>query len=292
MKSLKTSDGIFEFTAMPFGLCNAPATFQRLVDTVLGRLKWTIALAYLDDIICYSPDFESHLEHLALIFESISRARLKLKPSKCAFADNKLKYLGHIISEKGIEADPAKSRAISLFPTPKKVKDVQSFTSLCSYYKRFVRNFSQIAKPLTKLTESNTKFHWGPEQEKSFLALKSALTSPPCLSYPDDKLPVRVRTDASLDGLGAVVQQLEPDGEWHPIAYASRGLRRYERNYSVTELECLAVVFAVERFRPYLYGKPFVVVTDHCSLCDLLNLKNPHGRLAKWSLRLQPYELL
>jgi len=172
---------------------------------------------------------------------------------------------------------------------PKKVKSIQSFVSLCSYYRRFVPNFSKIVKPLTRLTEKNVKFEWTDECAHAFNTLKKALTNAQCLAYPDEFSPTEIHTDASKEGLGCTLVQIQ-DGIERVVAYGSRSLRKYERNYSASELECLGVLYAIERFHPYIYGRRFRVVTDHCALCLLMKTKDPQGRLARWSLRLQPYD--
>jgi len=282
-----TPDGLFNFEIMPFGLCNAPATFQRLIDSVLGRYKWTVALVHLDDIVVFSEDFETHLNNLELIFRALSTANLKLKPSKCRFADNELLFLGHIINQNGVQVNPEKIKAVVEFPAPKKVKSIQSFVSLCSYYRRFVPNFSKIVKPVTRLTEKNVKFEWTDECAHAFNTLKKALTNAQCLAYPDEFSPTEIHTDASKEGLGCTLVQIQ-DGIERVLAYGSRSSRKNERNYSASELECLGVLYAIERFHPYIYGRRFRVVTDHCALCSLMKTKDPQGRLARWSLRLQP----
>ena len=284
-----TPDGLFEFNYMPFGLCNAPATFQRLMDVVLGRLKWTIALIYLDDIVVYSKTFSEHLFNLAQVFEALRRANLTLKPSKCNFGEDELLFLGHIISKDGISVNPAKIRAVENFPRPKRKRDVMSFLGLCSYYRRFIHSFAKIAKPLHSLTEDSVPFKWNDEAENAFQILKNKLVSSDVLAFPDDNAPTEIHCDASSYGLGATLVQIQ-NGKERVIAYASRCLKKHEKNYTATELECLAVIYAVSIYRPHLYGRKFKIVTDHCALCYMLNLKDPHGRLARWALRLQPYD--
>jgi transposase InsO family protein len=291
-----TPDGFYQWNVMAFGLCNAPATFSRLIDNVLGQLKWTIALVYLDDIVCFSRNFDEHLEHLALIFQALRMGHLKLKPSKCSFAESKLKYLGHIVSADGIEVNPETTDAVMKFPCPDlqktrpaKVKAVQSFVSLCSYYRRFIYNFAAIAAPLRKLTMNDVPFIWDDDCELAFQTLKNKLTSPPVLGYPDATSPTEIHSDACKGGLGATLSQIQ-DGVERVIAYASRSLDKLERTYGAPELEALAIIYAIEHFKPYVYGRKFTVVTDHHSLCSLLRMKDPKDRLARWILRLQPFD--
>ena len=284
----QTPFGHYIFNVMPFGLCNAPSTFQRLIDNVLGQLKWSIALVYLDDTIVFSKTFEEHLVNLALVFNAFRKSGLTLKPTKCKFAESKLDFLGHIISADGVSVNPKKVNVVKNFPQPKTVKDIQSFVSLCSYFRKFIENFSKIAQPLLRLTQKGVPFVWDENTEKAFQTFKDKLTNAPILAYPVQDAETSIHTDACGHGLGAALYQKQNNVDV-VIAYASRSLTPGEKNYAATHLECLAVVWAIETFRPYIYGQKFKVVTDHHSLCYLLNLKDPNGQLARWCLRLMPY---
>ena len=273
--------GLFEFTVMPFGLCNAPATFERLMETVLACLHWQICLIYLDDVIVIGKDFGDMIKNLSLIFERLQEAGLKLKPRKCKLFAKEVEFLGHVISEAGIKTDPSKTRCIEMWPTPKNVKEVRAFVGLCSYFRRFVYKFAEIAKPLHKLTEKNRPFVWTEECLKSFQVLKEKLVEAPVLIHPDFTKSFILDVDASNLSIGAVLSQITETGEC-VVAYGSRTLSKSERRYCVTRKEMLALVYFVKYFRLYVYGKQFTVRTDHGSLRWLMNFKNPEGQVARW----------
>ncbi|GFT63530.1 retrovirus-related Pol polyprotein from transposon 17.6 [Trichonephila clavipes] len=273
----------------PFGLCNAPATFERMMDNLLRHFKWTMCLCYLDDIIVFSETFEDHLIRLRFVLKCLQEAGLKLNSKKCLFAAQEVKILGHLVSSNGVRPDPDKIKAVRNFPTPKNIHDIRSFLGLCSYFRRFIKGFCYLAEPLQSLLKSGVEFHWGPEEVEAFHSLKKALTSDPVLGMYDERASTEIHTDASGYGIGAVLVQIQNNVE-KVIAYASRTLTKAEKNYSTTERECLAIVWTTNKFQPYIFGKHFTVVTDHHSLCWLMNLKDPSGRLARWALRLQEHD--
>ncbi|GFT66373.1 transposon Tf2-6 polyprotein [Trichonephila clavipes] len=284
-----TPEGLYEFKVMPFGLCNAPATFERMMDNLLRHFKWTMCLCYLDDIIVFSETFEDHFIRLRLVLKCLQEAGLKLNSKKCLFAAQEVKILGHLVSSNGVRPDPDKIKAVRNFPTPKNIHDIRSFLGLCSYFRRFIKGFCYLAEPLQSLLKSGVEFHWGPEEVEAFHSLKKALTSDPVLGMYDERASTEIHTGASGYGIGAVLVQIQNNVE-KVIANASRTLTKAEKNYSTTERECLAIVWATNKFRPYIFGKHFTVVTDHHSLCWLMNLKDPSGRLARWALRLQEHD--
>ena len=276
---------------MPFGLLNAPATFQRLMEVVLAGLARNKCLVYLDDVLVIGHSLEEHHRNLREVLERIRTAGLRLKPKKCRFAQTKVEYLGHIVSASGVSTDPKKLEAVRSFPTPTDVRTLRSFLELASYYRRFVRNFSQVARPLHLLTRKDVPFEWTPEYQQAFEQLKTLLTSSPVLTYPDFSKPFILETDASGAGLGAVLAQRQTDGTVRPVAYASRSLQGPEHNYGITELEGIGVVWATKHFRPYLYGHTCGVFTDHEALKSLLNNPQASGKLARWGMAIQELDL-
>jgi hypothetical protein len=274
---------------MPFGLKNAPAAFQRLMYAVLAGLLGLRCFVYIDDIVIYGATLTEHIRRIIAVLIRLRKYNLKLKPSKCAFLRKEVVYLGHVISEKGISPDPSKLIAVKEFPTPKKLKDIQSFIGLAGYYRKFIENFSKLAKPLTKLTRKGEKFTWSIEQQNAFELLKEKLTTAPVLNYPDFSKEFIVTTDASDFAIGAILSQ-GVVGQDRPIAYASRVLCKAEQNYNTTEKELLAIVWAVKHFRPYLYGVRFKIITDHKPLIWLFNVTDPGSRLIRWRLKLEEYD--
>ena len=284
-----TFGGLYEFEVMPFGLSNAPSTFQRLMETTLRDLNWKSCLIYLDDVIVFSHTFEEHLNHLAQVFDRLREANLRLKPSKCSFGRQEVNYLGHVISANGILPDPSKIELVKKFPPPKTVRQVRSFLGLANYYRRFVQDFSKIASPLHDLTKNTNKFIWSDDCQSAFEALKVRLITAPILGFPDFNAQFFLCVDASSEGLGAVLEQ-KRDGRSVAIAYGGRKLTAQEKNYSATEREALAVVDGIKRYRTYLYGRKFTIMIDHHSLKWLMNIKEPTGRLARWALTIQQYD--
>ncbi|KAM0729433.1 Retrovirus-related Pol polyprotein from transposon 297 [Formica fusca] len=287
--AFSTPHGHYEYNRMPFGLKNAPATFQRLMNSILIGIQGIKCLVYLDDIVIYGASLQDHNKRLIEVLRRLRENNLKLQPDKCEFLRKEVTYLGHIITENGISPDPSKLEAVRNFPTPRKVKDIQAFIGLAGYYRKFIENFSKIAKQLTKLTKKKNKFEWTQEQQQAFEMLKEKLTTAPLLKYPDFEKEFIVTTDASDYAIGAILSQGEI-GQDQPIAYASRILARAEQKYNTTEKELLAIVWAVKHFRPYLYGTKFTIVTDHKSLVWLFNVTDPGSRLIRWRLKLEEYD--
>ena len=284
-----TRQGLFEFNVLSFGLCNAPSTFQRLMDLVLADLQWTTCLVYLDDIIVFGKTFKEHLHRLDEVLSKLGEAGLKVQPSKCHLFSTQVKYLGHIISREGIRADPAKVESVRGWPTPTTQTEVRQFLGLASYYRRFVKGFADIARPLHQLTEKGKHFRWGEDCQQAFLELKHRLTTAPVLAYPDPAKPFILDTDASDVGVGAVLSQ-EEGGMEHVIAYASRALTKEERKYATTKKELLGMVTFTKFFRHYLLGREFTLRTDHNSLRWLHNFQGLEGQLARWVEQLANFQ--
>lgn len=281
--------GLFQFKRMPFGLHSAPSTWQRLIDQVLRVDLESKTFVYLDDVIICTATFQEHLEVLEIVINRIKEAGLTLNREKCLFCRSELKYLGYVINGSGLLVDPEKVEAILKIPTPRCVREVRRIVGMASWYRRFIPNFSSLMSPLTRLTEKNQRFRWDDTCEDALNNIKQILVKAPILACPDFTKPFIVETDASDYGLGATLCQKYPDGD-RVVCYLSRSLTKTERKYSTTEKECLAVIFAVEKLRPYLEGSKFVVVTDHYSLKWLFDIKDPVGRIARWTLRLQAYD--
>uniref|UniRef100_A0A671UA44 ribonuclease H n=1 Tax=Sparus aurata TaxID=8175 RepID=A0A671UA44_SPAAU len=273
---------------MPFGLCNAPSTFQRLMQRMFGDQQCESLLLYLDDIIVFSSSVSQHVQRLEVVLDWLQREGLKVKLSKCSFFRREVGYLGHIISDQGVATDPAKIEAVAKWPRPSQVSELRSFLGFASYYRRFVEGFAKLASPLHKLVAklagtkskkgSGQEFQaaWTLQCEESFEALKSKLTSAPVLAFADFSRPFILETDASHSGLGAVLSQ-EVEGGIRPIAYASRGLRPTEQNmvnYSSMKLEFVALKWAMtEKFHEYLLGHRCMVFTDNNPLSYLESAK-------------------
>ena len=223
---------------MPFGLRNAPATFQRLMETVLAGLTRRVRMVYIDNILVFRRSFEDHLSHLKQVMDQLDRAGLRLKPKKCKFNRERvdLEYLEHVISKHGIEVDPIKVAAIKDFPQPTNLKSLKFFIVLASYYRRFISNLSSVAGPLHLLTRKDAPFVWSSSCQEAFELLKHLLTTAPVLAYPDFEHGFILETDASHAGLGAVLVQ-NANGMVRPVSFASRTLQPHEKNYRVTELE-------------------------------------------------------
>ena len=253
-----TRCGLWQWKVLPFGLTSAPATFQRLMEKALHRLHWKTLLLYLDDVIVISQDFESHLERLEEVLKKLRGANLKLKPSKCELFRTEVRYLGHVVSSKGVATDPEKVESVREWDAPTSLRDLQSFLGLAGYYRQYIPQFSTIAKPLSRLTSKDVQWEWTAACQEAFDLLKKRLIEAPVLGYPDPTLPYILDTDASGVGVGGVLSQVQ-EGKERVIGYYSKTLDPREQNYCVTRRELLAVIKAVNHFKPYLYGRMFTL---------------------------------
>ena len=284
-----TRRGLFKFRTMPFGLCNAISTFQRMIQLVLTGLHLSICLAYVDDIILFSSTPEEHLERLEMLLQRLRDANLKLKSSKCQLMQREISFLGHRVSSAGIATEPAKVQLIKDWPAPRNLKELRGYLGLTGYYRRFVQDYSKIVLPLNKLMKKNQPFIWTPECQAAFEQLKDKLQQPPILALPTEEDVFILDTDAAMDSIGCVLSQLQ-NGQERVIAYAGRSLSNNERNYCITRRELLAIVYFLKYFRQYLLGRTFIVRTDHAALSWLRKTPEPIGQNARWSALIEEYD--
>ncbi len=282
--------GLYLWRVMPFGLCNAPSTFERLMETVLQGLHWKKCLVYLDDIVIFGRTSQELLHRMDDVFDRLFRAGLKIKPRKCRLFRRETEFLGHVISGEGVKVNPDKITAIKDWPVPECAKEVRSFLGTAGYYRKFIAQFATIAAPLHELTGGGQAFEWTESCQQAFDQLKTALCNAPILNFPVAKAKFVLDTDASERGIGAVLSQLVPidtkDGteayEERVLSYASRTLSPQEKRYCTTRKELLAVVWFLRHYRSYLYGQEFLVRTDHSSLQWICNFWEPEGQIARW----------
>lgn len=272
--AFKTHHGHYQFKVMPFGLTNAPATFQCIMNQVLQPFLRQFVLVFLDDILIYSKSLIEHIHHLQLVLQVLKDNRLYLKHSKCSFAQHQLEYLGHIISVEGVATDPQKTAAMLNWPTPTNTTELRSFLGLTGYYRKFVKAYGIIAKPLTNLLKHKA-FQWTPHAQQAFDNLKVAMTKTPVLTLPNFEAPFIVETDACGEGIGAVLMQ-----SGQPIAFLSKALGEKHKSMSIYEKEFLALIMAVEKWRHYLHRQEFVILTDHKSL-SYLTEQNLHSDMQR-----------
>ncbi len=285
--AFNTPTGHFEYRVMPFGLTNAPAVFQALINDVLRDMINRFVFVYLDDILIFSPSLQVHSQHVHQVLQRLLENQLYVKVEKCIFHSDSVPFLGQIISAEGVKVDPTKVRAVSEWPVPDSRRALQRFLGFANFYRRFIRNYSQTAAPLTALTSTCVPFRWTEQAQKAFTKLKSCFTSAPVLSVPDPELQFIVEVDASEVGVGAVLSQRSPlDGKVHPCAYFSHRLSPAERNYDVGNRELLAVRLALGEWRHWLEGaaEPFLVWTDHKNLEYIRSAKRLNSRQARWAL--------
>lgn len=291
LTSFVTPMGQFEYTVMPFGLANAPPVFQRIINRVLKKLIDSGKIVvFLDDIMIATETLLEHMEILAEVLATLSGAGLILNLDKCKFAFREVDYLGYRVNKRGIRPNMAHLKAISDFPVPTNTKETSRCLGLFSYFRRFVADFARIASPLYKNTKKDSVFVWTAECEKAFMYLRKALTEAPVLSIYNPKFETELHTDASSRGFGAAILQRQGDGKFHPVAYFPKRPTPEESKYHSYELETLAIVYALERFKNFLDGLHFTIVTDCNSLVLTLNKKKINPRIARWALEFENFD--
>lgn len=287
--AFSTDLGHFEFLRMPFGLKNAPATFQRAMNSILGNLIGRVCYVYLDDIIIFGRSLNEHLENLGKVLDRLASSNLKIQLDKCEFLKRDCEFLGHVITGNGIKPNPEKIKEVEKWNLPKSQKEIKQFLGLLGYYRKFIKDYSKLAQPMTKYLKKDKKLNLNdPQYVQAFEKCKKILTTDPILIYPDFKKPFVLTTDASNFAVGAVLSQVH-EGRDHPVAFASRTLNKHEINYSTTEKEALAIMWAVEKFKPYLYGNSFTLVTDHKPLTFIKN-STKNLKILRWRLELENYD--
>ena len=274
---------------MPFGLCNTPATFERLMDRVLQGLRWSRCLVDLDDIISFGTTFDDALDNLTLIFERLRSYGLQLKSTKCHLFQTSVPFLGHVVGREGLQCDPKKIEDVKSWPVPDCLKSVRQFMGFVGYYRRFIPNFADMAEPLVSLTGKDVPFVWRPACSTAFTGLRDALVQAPILFFPTEDGDYILDTDVSNFGLGGVLSQIQDNVE-RVIAYCSRALRPSQRKYCTTKREILAAVSMCIQFRSYLRGAKFTLRTDHKSLVWLHRFKDTEGMMARWLHTLQQFQ--
>uniref|UniRef100_A0A1Y1LVD3 RNA-directed DNA polymerase n=1 Tax=Photinus pyralis TaxID=7054 RepID=A0A1Y1LVD3_PHOPY len=282
----------YQYKVLPFGLNISVAVFNRCLDQVLGPEVLSYALIYVDDIVVASKTFEEHEGHLRLIFSKLKEANMTINVKKSKFLQEEIQFLGHIVRRKeGIRINPERLEAIRGCQPPRNLKELQSFLGMCNFYRRFRNHFSEVSQGFAPLLSKNSKWEWNEKYQRIFEELKNGFNEEMILKFPDFNRPFILYTDASINALGAHLYQQDEKGEMRTLAFASRGLKDAEKRYSITELELLAILFGVMKFRTYILGYPVVIYTDHKALSFLLTCKSLNSRLQRWSLKLQEFNL-
>ena len=284
-----TDWNLYEFCRVPFGIAVGAQVLTRLLDKIFSDIKFKFIYNYLDDLVIYSNTFEEHLIHIREVLDRLKKANLTVKLSKVKFASQELSFLGHRISPAGISIDQERTRAIRNFPPPKDAKGIARFVGMVNYFHKFIPQLAEIASPLNVLRRKGEKFVWGPDQQQAFDQLKEKIMNPPVLGIADFSRKFILQTDACGSAVAAVLLQEFPEGR-KPIAYASRTLSRQEKKFSIYELEALAVLFGIEKFRLYLEHAEFDLHTDNQALSYVLARPRKSGRLARWAVRISAFK--
>ncbi len=293
--TFRTKKGCFCFVKMPFGLINAPATYQRVMDNALKEYLWDFVVVYMDECLVFSKSFEDHEKHLNLVKKRLNERQIILNPKKCKYFQTEIKFLGHILNKEGYKADPERVKSIKQSTPPKNRKELQSFLSLVSYCRKFIPYLADIAAPLydlttNKITDAEFNNYFSGKNIKIFEKIKNSISEDALLAFPDFSNRFILTTDASKIGIGAVLSQVS-NGVERPIEYFSKKHNRAQQNYCTTDQELLAVVESLKHFSQYLVGKQFLLRTDHKALVYLFSSKNYKSRLTRWSLDIQAYDI-
>lgn len=284
-----TQRNTYQFTRVPFGISIGAQALSSVLDTLFEDIKFKFVLHYLDDIVIYSADFESHLKHIEIVLSKLRFAGFTIKPEKANFAKKQISFLGNLVDERGITIDPSRTNSIRNYPRPKNAKAISRFIGMTGYFHKYIKNYAEIAAPLNELRKKDAKFIWGEVQEKAFQALKYAIMNPPILITADFSKQFVLQTDGSSSAISAVLSQ-EIDGILKPIAFASKKLTQQECKYSIYEIECYAAIFGMERFRLYLQHAKFLLLTDNSALAWILKQDKQMGRLGRWLVRLLSFQ--
>ena len=282
--AFRTKEGLFEYLVMPFGVKNGPATFQRFMNEIFHDLIDICVVVYMDDILIYSANREEHTAHVLEVLKRLKENNLFLKPHKCNFYTTTTSFIGIVVTPEGISMEKEKIKAIEEWKEPTKIKELQSFLGFANFYRRFVRDFSTIAKPLTSLTRKDRKWSWGEEESRAFNQIKTEISRDPVLSHPDPKKPYFLETDASGVAMGSILSQRKEDGYLHPIAFLSESFNDAQRNYDTHDKELLAIIRSLEHWHLFLEGtdEPITVYTDHRNLQFWQQSQNWNRRHARW----------
>ncbi len=286
--AFSTSTGHYEYCIMPFGLANSPSVFQSFMNDIFRDMLDRRVLVYIDDILVFSDSFDEHIQHVRAVLRRLMQHQLYIKAEKCEFHQTQVAFLGYVISQEGVTMDDNKVKAVVNWPQPRTLKELQRFLGFANFYRRFIRNFSSVAAPLTSLTKRSTsQLSWSTEAKQAFQELKDRFTSAPILHHPDPSHPFIIEVDASSTGIGAILSQRQGSPtKMFPCAYFSRKLSAPERNYDVGNRELLAMKAAMEEWRYWLEGArhPFTVLTDHKNIEYLRSAKRLNPRQARWAL--------
>lgn len=287
--AFSTASGHYEFVRMPFGLINAPASFQRMMNEILSEYINKICLVYMDDIIILGNSLEEHLENIEKIFSKLQNANLKIQIDKSEFLKTETEYLGFIISKEGLKPNKKKTEAIEKILIPKTVKEIKSFLGKLSWYRRFIPNFAKLTKPFTECLKKNKQIDiTNKDYQNSFKTAKELISNPPILEFPDFSKKFILTTDASDYAMGSVISQII-NGQEKPVAYASKTFNSAEQNYSTIEKELKSIIWSIDNFKPYLFGRKFTIRTDHKPLTWLFSMKNANQKLMRWKIELGEY---